>query len=110
MALPSTGRKAGWDAGRDGGKMEGVGVVVIWRHVSSSGFCMIRVGWVTVSAFSTGTGCHYEPRVLSRRQAANLLSSISLFLSSPFCSSLRSHPHSVPARDLSQSVPSFYVS
>lgn len=54
VALPSTGRKAVWDAGRDGRKMEGVGVVVIWRHVSSSGFCMIRVGWVTVSAFSTG--------------------------------------------------------
>lgn len=110
MALPSTGRKAVWDAGRDGRKMEGVGVVVIWRHVSSSGTCMIGVGWVTVSAFSTGTGCHDEPRVLSRRQAANLLCSVSLFLSSPLFSSLRSHPHSVNARDLSQSVPSFYVS
>lgn len=110
MALPSTGRKAVWDAGRDGIKMEGVGVVVIWRHVPSSGFCMIRVGWVTVSAFSTGTGCHDEPCVLSRRQAANPLCSISLFISSPLSSSLRSHPHSVPARDLSQSVPSFYVS
>lgn len=110
MALPSTRRKAVWDAGRDGRKMEGVGMVVFWRHVSSSVICMIRVGWVTVSALSTGTGCHDEPRVLSLRQAANLLCSISLFLSSPLFSSLRSHPHSVNARDLSQSVPSFYVS
>lgn len=110
MALPSTGRKAVSDTGRDGRKMEGVGVVVIWRHVSSLGFCMIRVGRVTVSAFSTGAGCHDEARVLSRHQDANLLCSISPFLSSPLSAFLRSHPHSVHARDLSQSMPSFYVS
>lgn len=83
---PPPGGKQYGIAGRDGRKMEGVGVVVIWRHVSSSGICMIRVGWVTVSAFSTGTGCHDEPRVLSRRQAANLLCLFLFFfplLSSP---------------------------